>query len=138
MDDKKTLSKGQKLTTMLMPITVSLLLLTNASFVFTREDKYSGFMPLSIALCAASVILAVICLFSVVRNYKELTERKRSVIGCVGIFILCGLEIWMSVSAVMDMNAERNAENSAVLFIKDKYGIDAAAEYHYAFFGFRQ
>lgn len=127
MDENVTISKEQKRTSLFLSSAVSALLLTNASFVFTRQDKFSGFMPISIVLCAASVVLAVIGLFSVIRNYKKLSEKKRSVISIVLTLLLCGLEIWMCVSAVKDMNVKRNAENSAVLFIKDKYGIDAEA-----------
>ncbi|MBD5130078.1 MAG: hypothetical protein HDT43_09165 [Ruminococcaceae bacterium] len=125
MEEKVTISKEQKRTSLFLSSAVSTLLLTNASFVFTRQDKFSGFMPISIVLCAASVVLAVIGLFSVIRNYKKLTQKKNSVISCVFITLFCGLECYMGVSAVMDMNERRDTEAGAVLFIKDKYGIDA-------------
>lgn len=129
MDENVTISKEQKRTSLFLSSAVSALLLTNASFVFTRQDKFSGFMPISSVLCAASVVLAVIGLFSIIRNYKKLTEKKRSVISIVLMLLLCGIEISLCVSAVIELNAKRNAENSAVLFVKNKYGIDAEADY---------
>lgn len=127
MDEKVTFSKEQKRTSLFWVSAALTLLLTNTSFVFTRQDKFSGFMPISIVLCAASVVLAVIGLFSVIRNYKKLTEKKRSVIGAIAVLALCGMEISICVLVVKDMNVKQNAKNSAVLFIKDKYGIDAEA-----------
>ncbi|MDE7361173.1 MAG: hypothetical protein K2N38_04505 [Oscillospiraceae bacterium] len=127
MDENVTISKEQKWTSLFLSSAASALMLTNASFVFTRQDKFSGFMPISIVLCAVSVVLTVIVLFSVILNYKKLSEKKRSVISLMLILLLCGIEISLCVSAVIDLNAKRNAKNSAVLFIKDKYGIDAEA-----------
>lgn len=128
MDEKKTLSKEQKRVSLFMGIALSALLLTNASFVFTRQDKFSSILPLSIALCGIAAAFAVITLVSVILSYKKLSEKKRSIIGVILTLLLCGAEIWMCVFAVNDLKEKRNAENSAVLFIKDKYGIDAAAE----------
>ncbi len=129
MDEKKTFSKEQKRTSLFLYIALSALFLTNASFVFTRQEKFSNIMPLSIALCGITVVFAVIALISIIRNYRKLDEKKRSVISVVLTLLLCVAEIWMCVSAVKDLNDRRNAENSAVLFVKDKYGIDAEAEY---------
>lgn len=133
MDEKKTLSKEQKRTSLFLGIALSALSLTNALFVLIRQDKLKNIMPLSIALCGIAAVFAVIALISIIRNYKKLSEKKRSVICLVLTLLFCGLEVWMCVFAVNDLKEKRNVENSAALFIKDKYGIDAAAEYYDSF-----
>lgn len=133
MDEKIIASKEQKRTSLLLSIALCTLLAVNALLGIFRTKGYSALVPASIALCGVSVVLAIVVLILIIRDYKKLTEKKRSIICCVALFVLCGLEIWLSASTVSDINAKRNAENSAVLFIKEKYGIEAEADYRRTF-----
>lgn len=127
MEEKKTYSKEDKQTSVFGCIAAGAVFLTNFSYAFTRQEKFSAFLPLSIALCAVSAVLDIIALAVLIKNFKGLTKKINYVIGLVLLTLICGWECYMGVSAVKDMNVKRNAENSAVLFIKDKYGIDAEA-----------
>lgn len=133
MDEKIIASKEQKRVSLLLSIELCTLTAVNALLGIFRTKGYSALVPASIALCGVSVVLAIVVLILIIRDHKKLTEKKRSIICCVGLFVFCGLEIWMCASTVSDINAKRNAENSAVLFIKDKYGIDAEADYEKTF-----
>lgn len=125
MEEKITYSKEDKQTSVFGCIAAGAVFLTNFSYAFTRQEKFSAFLPLSIALCAVSAVLDIIALAVLIKNFKGLTKKINYVIGLVLLTLICGWECYMGVSAVKDMNVKRNAENSAVLFIKDKYGIDA-------------
>lgn len=133
MDEKIIASKEQKRVSLLLSIELCTLTVANALLGIFRTKGYSALVPVNIALCGVSVVLAIVVLILIIRDHKKLTEKKRSIICCVGLFVFCGLEIWMCASTVSDINAKRNAENSAVLFIKDKYGIDAEADYRRTF-----
>lgn len=134
MDEKIIASKEQKRVSLLLSIALTLLA-ANALLEIFRTKDAADLVPVCIALCVASVavVLAIVVLILIIRDHKKLTEKKRSIICCVGLFVLCGLEIWMCASAVSDINAKRNAEKSAVLFIKEKYGIEAEADYQRTF-----
>ena len=126
-EEKVTYSKEDKQTSVFACIAAGAVFLTNFSYAFTRQEKFSAFLPLSIALCAVSAVLDIIALAVLIKNFKGLTKKINYVIGLVLLTLICGWECYMGVSAVKDMNERRDAENSAVLFIKDKYGIDAEA-----------
>lgn len=129
MDEKIIASKEQKRVSLILTIALCMLSTTNILFAFREKWRFSTFVPIVAVACGVTFVLSVLALISLIRNYGKLNEKKRSVITCVGIFVLCGLEISLFVSAVTELNARRNAEKSAVLFIKDKYGIEAEADY---------
>ncbi len=131
--EKPQMSKEQKRASLLLSIALCTLLATNALLGIFRTRGVAALVPVCIASCGVSAVLAIVVLIFIIRDYKKLTEKKRSIICCVALLVLCGLEISMCASAVSDINARRNAENSAVLFIKDKYGIDAEANYRRTF-----
>lgn len=130
MDEKIIASKEQKRVSLLLSITLCTLTVANALFGIFRNKDFSVLVPVCIALCGVSAVLMIVDLILIIRDHKKLTEKKRSIICCAGLFVLCGLEIWRCASTVSDINAKRNAENSAVSFIKDKYGIEADANYY--------
>lgn len=136
MDETTTVSKEQRRTSLLLTIALFVLIITNFLFAFREKWRFSTFVPIFAAACGVSVVLTILALISLIRNYGKLSKKKRSVISCVGLFVLCGMEISLCVSAVTRLNARRNAENSAVLFIKDKYGIDAEAVYRGSYPGY--
>lgn len=136
MDEKIIASKEQKRVSLLLSIELCTLTAVNALLGIFRTKGYSALVPASIALCGVSVVLAIVVLILIIRDHKKLTEKKRSIICCVGLFVFCGLEIWMCASTVSEIYAKRNAENSAVLFIKDKYGIEAEAVYRSSYSGY--
>lgn len=133
MDEKIIASKEQKRLALLTTIAVFVLMIINTFFALYRGKHFSALVPVSVALCGAAAVLTIVVLILTIKDYKKLTEKKRSIIYSVGIFLLCGLEIFMCVSAVSEIYARRSAENSAVLFIKDKYGIEAEGDYNRTF-----
>lgn len=133
MDEKIIASREQKRVSLLLSIALCTLLAANVLLVFFRVKDFPALVPVGIALCSVSAVLAIVDLILIIRDHKKLTEKKRSIICLVGLFVLCGLEISLCVSAAAELNARRNAENDAVLFVKDKYGIEAEADYKKTF-----
>ena len=127
MEEKVTYSKEDKQTSVFACIAAAIMLLVNILSAFARQDKFSGLMPLFAASCAVAAVSDIIALVIFIKNYKKLTRKKNYIIASVLITLICAFECYMGVSAVKDMNDRRDAENGAVLFIKDKYGIDAQA-----------
>lgn len=129
MDEKIVVSKEQKRASLLLSIAIFALMITNVLLAIFNSKRYFALVPVSIALCCAALVLTLITMISTIKGYKKLNNTKRVVFSVVGLFVLCGLEIWMCASAVSEIYARRSAENSAVLFIKDKYGIEAEGDY---------
>lgn len=129
MDEKIVVSKEQKRISLLLVIALWALMITNVLLMIFASKRYSALVPVSVVLCCVALVLTLITMISTIKGYKKLNNTKRVVFSVVGLFVLCGLEISMCVSAVSEIYARRSAENSAVLFIKDKYGIEAEADY---------
>lgn len=133
MDEKIVVSKEQKRISLLLVIALWALMITNILLMIFNSKRYLALVPVSVVLCCAALVLTLITMISTIKGYKKLNNTKRVVSSVVGLFVLCGLEIWMCVSAVSEIYARRSAENSAVLFIKDKYGIEAEGDYKRTF-----
>ncbi|MDE6732562.1 MAG: hypothetical protein K2J77_06775 [Oscillospiraceae bacterium] len=129
MDEKIVVSKEQKRISLLLVIAIWALMITNVLLMIFSNKRYLVLVPISIVLCCAALVLTLITMISTIKGYKKLNNKMRVVFSVVGLFVLCGLEISMCVTAVSEIYSRRNAENDAVLFIKDKYGIDAEADY---------
>lgn len=129
MDEKIIASKEQKRVSLILTIALCTLTVANALFGIFRNKDFSVLVPVCIALCGVSAVLVIVDLILIIRDHKKLTEKKRSIVCLVGLFVVFGLCISICVSDAAELNAKRNAENSAVLFIKDKYGIEAEADY---------
>ncbi len=129
MDEKITVTKEQKRISLLLVIAVIALMITNVFVTIYNRKEYAPLVFVSIGVCCVTLVLTVIVCISTIKYYKKLNDKKRAVIWVFGLFVLCGLEIYMSASAVSDIIARRNVEKTAVLFIKEKYGIEAEADY---------
>lgn len=129
MDEKIVVSKEQKRISILLVIAVIALMITNVFVTIYNRKEYAPLVFVSIGLCCVTLVLTIIVSISTIKYYKKLNDKKRTVIWVFGLFVLCGLEIYMSASALSGFFERRSAEKSAVLFIQDKYGIEADADY---------
>ncbi|MDE6728400.1 MAG: hypothetical protein K2J80_10755 [Oscillospiraceae bacterium] len=106
MDEKIIASKEQKRASLLLSITLCTLTAVNALLGIFRMKGFAALVPVIIALCGVSVVLLIVVLILIIRDYKMLIEKKRSIICLVGLFVLCGLGISLCASAVSDINGK--------------------------------
>lgn len=98
MDEKIIASREQKRVSLLLSITLCTLTAANALFGIFRNKDFSVLVPVCIVLCGASAVLVIVDLLLIIRDHKKLTEKKRSIVCLVGLFVLCGLGISICVS----------------------------------------